>query len=147
MMTEVREQQIISDMSNALGPGAVLEWCGHTSRFIGDLLRSDKPRVDDLEAQIALGEFFMEVVKKHYDVDPELMELETAKCYRNMEKMLERSKQAAAEETTMMDAGDVLQGFPSVNEIGDCQVEAVPISDTIEALDATAEEISDAHAE
>lgn len=88
MFSEERKTRVVEKMTELLGPACILEWCGNTNFFIAELLKANEGRPADLEANIAMNLAFMEILKKFYGVDPEIMELEMSKCYRQLETII-----------------------------------------------------------
>lgn len=90
MFNEERKERVIDKMTELLGSASILEWCGNTSFFIAELLKANDGRPADLETHIAMNLTFMEIIKKFYNVDPEIMELEVNKYYRQLETIIDQ---------------------------------------------------------
>lgn len=131
--SEEKKTAIVNEMHEILGVAGVIEWAGNTSYLMADLLKANGTKPKSLEEQLALMGFFTEVVKKVFDVDPVIMELEEMKCFRNMEKIVEAAKEKVkAEQAAAVADGHVYEpemvpmgGIPTP-ELGDFEVPDIP---------------------
>lgn len=93
-MLDEKQNKIISDVVDLIGVNVITEWAANASMLTSTLLRSyGDVKPADLEGQIALNYFFLEALKKKFDVDPELFDIELNKCYRQMEIIMNKSKE------------------------------------------------------
>lgn len=95
-----RSKKIVDEMTEVLGAGAVIEFAGNTNYLLSSLLKANGVKPSDLEGQLALQQFFTEVIINLFGVNREILDLEIQKCYVVMEDIVNKAKATIPENAT-----------------------------------------------
>lgn len=91
MIDMERRNAIKANITDTLGVKITQQYCQNSAALISMILGADGDKPASIEESLALNMFLTECIKRYYNIDPEMFDIEIQKTYRSMELIIEET--------------------------------------------------------